>query len=89
MRRSESGSGVTEGELVSDELSLCQSISDAARDAGFDGILAPSAALPGELTLAVFPRGMRRVVEENSRVQRPPRSLLRILRRVRMRGRCA
>lgn len=76
--------GVTDDELTSDDLSLCQAIGDRAREARFEGILAPSAALPDELTLAVFPRGMRRVVEEHSRVQRPPRILLRILRRVRM-----
>lgn len=78
--------GVTEEDLIDDDLALCQAIGEAARAAGFDGILAPSAALPGEMTLAVFGRGMRRVNEERSRVQRPPRSLLELLRRIRMRG---
>ena len=76
--------GVTEDELVSGDLSLCQAIGDIASKAGFDGILAPSAALPGEATLAVFPNGMKRVVEEHSRIQRPPRTLMRVLRRIRL-----
>lgn len=75
---------VTEDELVSDDLSVCQAIGDRAREVGFDGILGPSAALPGEATLAVFPAGMRKVLEEHSRVQRPPRSLLPLLGRVRL-----
>jgi len=76
--------GVTGDELMSDDLSLCQAIGDSASKAGFDGILAPSAALPGEATLAVFPDGMKRVVEEHSRIQRPPRTLMRVLRRIRL-----
>jgi RES domain-containing protein len=76
--------GVTEAELVADDLSLCQAIGERANKAGFDGILAPSAALPGEATLAVFPNGMKRVVEEHSRIQRPPRTLMRVLRRTRL-----
>jgi RES domain-containing protein len=75
--------GVTEDELVSDDLSLCQAIGERASNAGFDGILAPSAALPGEATLTVFPNGMKRVVEEHSRIQRPPRTLTRLLRQIR------
>jgi RES domain-containing protein len=76
--------GVSEAELVADDLSLCQAIGDAARRARFDGILAPSAALPGETTLAVFPHAMKRVMEEHSRIQRPSKSLMRVLRRIRI-----
>lgn len=75
--------GVTEDELVSGDLSLCQAIGDSASRAGFDGILAPSAAIPGEATLAVFPNGMKRVEEEHARIQRPPRTLTRLLRQIR------
>lgn len=74
--------GVTEAALVADDLSLCQAIGDAARRERFDGILAPSAALPGETTLAVFPDAMKRVIEEHSRIQRPPKTLMRVLRRI-------
>jgi RES domain-containing protein len=67
--------GVSETELVGDDRSLCQEISSAARAAGFDGILAPSAALRGEKTLVVFPSGMTKVREEHSRIQRPPTNI--------------
>jgi RES domain-containing protein len=75
--------GVTEAELVDDDLKVCQDIADADRSAGLDGILAPSAALSGEATLVVFPAAIDRVVEEHSRIQRPPRTLLRWLPQVR------
>jgi RES domain-containing protein len=39
--------GVTEDDLVADDYTLCQDIAAAAHAAGFDGILAPAAALPG------------------------------------------
>ncbi len=81
--------GVTEEKLTNDDLSLCQAIAEEARDAGFQGMLAPSAALPGETTLAVFGRGMRRVTEAHSRIQRPPRSLVGPLDRIRMTPRSA
>jgi RES domain-containing protein len=67
--------GVSARELTWDDRSLCQDISAAARTAGFDGILAPSAAVRGEATLVVFAAGMRKVKEEHSRIQRPPRNL--------------
>jgi len=35
---------VSESELTADDLTRCQEIADYARDAGFDAILAPSAA---------------------------------------------
>ena len=37
---------------------------------------------PGEATLAVFPAAIDRVVEEHSRIQRAPRTLLRWLPQV-------
>lgn len=78
--------GVDEDALIDDDIGLCQDIAEAARSAGFSGILAPSAALLDERTLVVFPNGMRRVHEEHSRIQRPPRSIRRDLDRVRVAG---
>lgn len=48
------GLGVTESDLTADSLGVCQELAEAAIDAGFEAVLAPSAALPGEHTLAVF-----------------------------------
>lgn len=75
--------GAEEVDLIGDDRSLCQDIADAARSIGFEGVLAPSAAFAGERTLVVFPAGMRKVREEHSRVQRPPNTIRRELRRVR------
>jgi hypothetical protein len=76
--------GVTIDELVSDDLSRCQSLAVEAREAGFDGILAPSAALDGEITLALFSSAISKVTAEHSRVQRPPIRMLRVLERIRL-----
>ena len=59
-------------DLTQDDRSVCQQIASAARAAGFDGILAPSAAIRGESTLVVFWPAMAKVREEHSRIQRPP-----------------
>lgn len=80
--------GVKRGEfgrddLTGDDYTRCQEIADRARAAGFDGILAPSAALAGELTVVVFTHALHRVTEEHSRVQRPPKTMRRFLRRIR------
>ena len=45
--------GVDETDLVSDDCAITRAIAAAARDAGFDGVLAPAATLPGCETLAV------------------------------------
>ena len=76
---------VEEEDLVGDDYDLCQGLADAARGAGFDGVLAPSAGLPGERTLAVFFAALDegKVVEETSRVQVPPLDLVRHLGRIR------
>lgn len=77
---------LADDDLLGDDISLCQAIADAARAAGLAGILAPSAAMSGEATLVVFGPGMRRVHEVNSRVQRPPKTLRRVLERIRVPG---
>lgn len=67
--------GVTKEDLVTDDLRRCQQLAVDAWEAGFEGILAPSAALDGEVTLAVFASAMGKVVAEHSRIQRPPRTI--------------
>ena len=47
--------------LVDDDHSRCQQEGNRLRRIGFDGVLAPSAAMPGELCLVVF--GPRRMLE--------------------------
>jgi RES domain-containing protein len=67
--------GVREADLVSDDCTLTRDIAAAARDAGFDAVLAPAAALPGCETLAVFAHALpAKVTAERSEVrQAPPR----------------
>jgi RES domain-containing protein len=64
--------GVTEADLVRDDYSVTQEIAEQARLAGFGGILAPSAALPGRRTLVVFPSGAASRTPGPSSVRRPP-----------------
>lgn len=64
--------GVTEGDLTGDDYTATQAIAAVARQTGFEGVLAPSAALPGRQTLVVFVGGMARVAPEPSRVHQPP-----------------
>lgn len=64
--------GVATADLVGDDYTLTQRIAGAATSAGFEGILAPSAALESRTTLAVFPLGMRAVRMGSSRVRQPP-----------------
>lgn len=68
-----------------------QAGSPVSRSAGFDGLLAPSGALAGEVTLAVFADGMRagKVSEERSRIGTPPRRMLAYLLAIRVRGTAA
>ena len=72
-------------DLTADDLELPQRLADAARAASLDGVLAPSAALPGQRTLAVFPVAVDRgaVTVETERVQVPPIDLVRLLPHVR------
>ncbi len=74
--------GVGEDELVGDDYRPCQQLAELARAAGFDGLLAPSAALDGHLTLAVFAHVLTdptKITAEHSRVQAPPVTLLDLL----------
>jgi RES domain-containing protein len=74
---------LTEADLTGDDLTRCQALGDAARTAGFEGILAPSAALTGEIILVVFAGAIAKVTEEHSRVQRAPAGLRALVPRVR------
>ncbi|MCV7302104.1 RES family NAD+ phosphorylase [Mycobacterium barrassiae] len=64
--------GVDEDDLVSDNCALTQEIAYAAREAGFDAVLAPAAALPGCQTLAVFCHALPKVTADRSEVRQPP-----------------
>jgi RES domain-containing protein len=64
--------GLTEADLIGDDYAATQAVAAAARDVGFDGLLAPSAALAGRLTLVIFAPGQRAVSAELSRVCQPP-----------------
>jgi len=46
--------GITVRELTGDDLARCQALADAARAAGFEGIVPPSAARAGASTVVVF-----------------------------------
>ncbi len=61
-----------------------QRIARWAWRAGHEGILAPSAALPGQRTVAVFGRGIPRLTVEVDRVRRMPGRLLDYLDRIPM-----
>ena len=76
---------VDEQELVGDDYLVCQLLADAARASGLDGVLAPSAGLPGQQTLVVFPGPLDNglIIIESERVQVPPIRLVRLLPRVR------
>jgi RES domain-containing protein len=71
--------GVDETDLVSDDCAITQAIAAAARDAGFDGVLAPAAALPGCTTLAVFAHALPAVKADRSEVRQPPPRLADLL----------
>lgn len=77
--------GLSEADLDGDAYSRTQQIALAAFEARFDGILAPSAALPGRTTLAVFPRGMAKVSAVREAVRTAPPRLRVLSPRVRRR----
>jgi hypothetical protein len=76
--------GVSEADLVSEDCTLTRGIAAAARNAGFDAVLAPAAALPGCETLAVFAHALpAKVTAERSGVRQPPPRLADLLPRIR------
>lgn len=84
-RKTRSHLSLGESELVSEDYAATQAIAAAARIAGFDAILAPAAALPGCLTLAVFAEALPNVVASRSHVRQPPPRLAGLLSRIRLR----
>lgn len=70
---------VADADLVGDDYTISQELAAAALTAGFAGLLAPSAALPGRQTLVVFAAGVAAVVEESSTVPQPPPRLVDLL----------
>jgi hypothetical protein len=75
--------GLSEADLLGDFYTATQTVAAAALGAGFDGLLAPSAALPGRRTLVVFAAAMSHVTSELSRVRQPPPRLADLLRLIR------
>lgn len=75
---------VDEAELMSDDYASTQAIAAAARDAGFDAVLTPAAALPGCETLAVFVHALPRIDAERSEVRQPPPRLADLLAVIRL-----
>lgn len=71
--------GVDESDLIGEDCTLTQSIAAAARDAGFHGVLAPAAALPGRETLAVFAHALPLMRAERSEIRQPPPRLADLL----------
>jgi RES domain-containing protein len=75
--------GIRTDQLTDDATGLTQQIASAAHAAGFEGILAPSVALPGRRTLVVFPVGLTKLVAGRDRVTSPPPRLADLLHLVR------
>jgi hypothetical protein len=78
--------GLEEADLVGDDYAKTQAIAFAAAAAGFGGLLAPSAALPGRRTLVVFAGGASAITAEWSSVRQPPPRLADLLHAVRVRA---
>jgi RES domain-containing protein len=75
---------ISERDLIGDDLTPCQQIAEYARTSGYDAILAPSAALEGNRTVAIFSSAMSKIAEERSRAGSPPARARRLLGRGRM-----
>jgi RES domain-containing protein len=75
--------GVSEQDLIGDDLMRCHEIAQYARNAGYDAILAPSAALERTLTLAIFASAAQKVTEQHSHIGRPPPRIRHVLVRTR------
>jgi RES domain-containing protein len=76
--------GVTSDQLTSDDPRLCRQIAAAAREAGYEGILAPAVALPGRTTLVVFHAGLAKLLPGPSHITSPPPRLADFLRLIRL-----
>jgi RES domain-containing protein len=74
---------ISEAELTSDEPTQCQRVAEYAHASGYDAILAPSAALEGNQTVAIFASAMRKIAEVHSHVGTPPARARRLLERKR------
>ncbi len=76
---------ITSDDLRGDDYAVCHELADAARSCGMDGVLAPSAGLPGQRTIALFPETVDggSVEEQHSRVQVPSINLMDVLENVR------
>jgi RES domain-containing protein len=48
--------GLTEGDIQGDDLSACQAVGEAAHYLAMEGIVAPSAAGPGEIVAVFYSR---------------------------------
>lgn len=70
---------IDENDLLTDNYTITQELAAAARDAGFDGVLAPSAGLPGRQSLAVFASVLPKVHPERSEIRQPPPRLADLL----------
>lgn len=75
--------GISETDLVGDDHSISQDVAEEAAH-HFDGILSPSAALPGRRTLVVFPSGMAKLAVMSSRLRQPPPRLADLLNDIRL-----
>jgi hypothetical protein len=83
-QRSIAALGLLPEQLVADDLSICQELAEQAQSAGFEGILAPSAALSGEVTLAVFGAAISKITVELDRgVRRAPPRMIGLRSRIR------
>jgi RES domain-containing protein len=74
-----------EADLTGDDYAICQQVATLARQAGFDAILAPSAALPGYQTVVVFHRALGKVRSSgNDRVRQAPPRMVDLLETIRL-----
>ncbi len=78
--------GLTVDDLTGDDYGKSQDVAQDARDAGFGGLVAPSAAMVGRATLALFTTGLSSVSFGRSRVRQPPPRLADLIRLVRLRS---
>jgi hypothetical protein len=76
--------GIDATQLIADDYALTQALADAARTAGFVGIVAPSAALAGCRTLVLFGAGIMNATSAPWRVRQPPPRMADLLQLIRL-----